>query len=82
MKKVKRLLLFGVITFFVGTVTILNESTEMLGFFLMLAGMVLLLTGVVLALISGIKSLRNKKEMPGIITSSSVDISRKNHKRL
>lgn len=76
MKKVKRLLLFGVIAFFVGTVTILNESTEMLGFFLMLAGIVLLLTGVVLALISGIKSLRNKKETPGIISSSSVDISR------
>lgn len=77
MKKVKRLLLFGVIAFIVGTVTILNENTEMLGFFLMLAGIVLLLTGVVLALISGVKSLRNKKGTSGVMSSTSVNLSGK-----
>lgn len=77
MKKVKRLLLFGVIAFFVGTVTILNENTEMLGFFLMLAGVVLLLTGVVLALVSGVKSLRNKKGTSGVMSSTSVNLSGK-----
>lgn len=58
MKKVKRLLLFGVIAFFVGTVTILNENTEMLGFFLMLAGVILLVAGIVLAAMVGIRKIK------------------------
>ena len=75
MKKVKRLLLFGVIAFFVGTVTILNESTEMLGFFLMLAGLVLLLVGGVLAVREGTKRFKNKNKISGNTRQNLSNIS-------
>lgn len=75
MKKVKRLLLFGVIAFFVGTVTILNESTEMLGFFLMLAGLVLLLVGGVLAVREGTKRFKNKNKILGNTRQNLSNIS-------
>lgn len=60
MKKGKKLLLSGFIAFFVGTAAILNEKTDILGFFLIFAGLILLIVGVLFVLKSTVQEMKSR----------------------